>query len=67
MNRIEVVNHVHIYEENGEDIKGALPSLTVESHPIYGERVVLKWLDRQPVTVIASDLLAAIKNATNAS
>ena len=67
MNRFEVQSRIRIYERNGEDIKGELPTLKVSSHSIYGDRVVITDPAGVAITVIASDLLAAIKNATNAS
>ena len=69
MNRIEVVSRVKVYEQNDRDVAPGDPApiLTVESHRIYSERVVLTDPNGLRITVIASDLLAAIRNATNAS
>ncbi len=69
MNRIEVVNRIRIYEQNGKEVAlgQPLPILAVASHAINSDRVVLTDPNGLAITVVASDLIAAIRNATNAS
>ena len=65
--KIEVESKVRVYEVDG----GALPrggediKLRVRSHAILGDQVVLVTPDGESYTVIAGDLICAIKNAQN--
>ena len=62
---IKVTNEVKIYEVDGGDVPAILgKSLVVESHWNNNERVNL-CINAKVYTVIASDLKAAIENATN--
>lgn len=64
--RIKVRCEVDVYEVSGsdEDTRGLdMPKLVVESH--YRDAlVVLRRGEHDAITVVASDLIAAIQNAT---
>ena len=67
---IFVMNEVNVYEVRGKptrdmDIK-EVPTFGVYSHSINNEMVVVSS-NNGLVTVLASDLIAAIKNATNSN
>lgn len=65
MNRIKVQSVMNIYEIDGKDTSGLeLPKLTVASHWNRNNFVVLE-VGGKRYTVEASDLRAAIQNATN--
>lgn len=63
----KIETHVRSYEVCGQEVKG-LPNeaddLIVSAHHIRNSFVVLDWHGRT-ITVAASDLEKAIKNATN--
>lgn len=65
---IDVVGTMNIYEVNGKDVTGKAwyegERLEIKSHWNSSDRVVLCYGDVK-ITVIASDLLAAIANAQN--
>jgi hypothetical protein len=61
---IEVQNKVPVYEVDGKDVAISGPKIHVLSHWNSGDRVVLQ-IGERTWTVIAADLEAAIKNATN--
>ena len=62
---IKVVNEVEIYEiGNGVEAASGTKPLLVQSHWNLPERVILKR-GTMEITVLADDLIAAIKNATN--
>lgn len=64
---MSVVSKVTIYETDGNESSGLnFPELLVESHWNRSEMVVIRVGKHQCVTVLASDLQAAIRNATNA-
>jgi len=60
---IEVTNTLIAYPEYDEGVSG-IRSLTVKSHWKDPEKIIL-LVEGCPVTVLAEDLLAAIKNSTN--
>jgi hypothetical protein len=62
---IEVINKVQIYEKGGEDVPpGKDAYLTIKSHWNLSERVILRF-GKTELTVLAKDLIAAVKNAQN--
>ena len=63
---IEVINNVRVYEKDDGRYYDPKPDkrLVVKSHRSRDEMVLLAWEDCT-ITVIATDLQAAIKNATN--
>ncbi len=64
MSRIDVLCKVTIYEVDGEESSGStFPQLLVESHWNRDEMVILT-LGKKKVTVLGTDLAAAIRNAT---
>lgn len=66
-NRLKVESSINIYEIGSEDTKGlTLPQVVVRSHWNDGDRVVIVIGDEPAVTVVGSDLIAAIHNAQNA-
>jgi len=67
MNRVDTKCKVRVYEIDGEATKGIdAPSITVESHWNDDERIVLVFGNGkgQRFTVVADDLLSAIRRAT---
>ena len=74
---IEVVNKLKVYEVAGRDVSNdpdrelcrptTTPILRVLSHWIHQDRVVLQPPTGDPITVVAADLIAAIRNATHNS
>ena len=69
---IKVSNEVTVYELCGTPTDSSrllatiIPLFTVESHWNEREKVVIT-IGGETVTVVASDLIAAIKNATNSN
>ena len=64
---IEVFNKVKIYEINGEDTNyNDNTILVVKSNWIDDKRIIIEY-NGMELTVVASDLQDAIKNATNTS
>jgi hypothetical protein len=62
---VNVSCEISVYEVNGQEVKGAgLPKMKVKSHWSMPSKVLLQMGDHQ-CTVLASDLLTAVKNATN--
>ena len=62
---IDVNSKVRVYEVNGKEVEiGKTKSISVSSHWNYSNWVVLKVGNRR-LTVVARDLIEAIKNATN--
>jgi len=61
---ITVKQEIPIYQENGEDSTEKDSCLLVESDDVDNASIVLGFGKRR-ITVVASDLLAAIANATN--
>ena len=61
---IEVQNKVPVYEVDGKDVAISGPKIHVLSHWSSPDRVVLQVGDTK-WTVVAADLEAAVKNATN--
>ena len=65
---IDVKSEVPIYEEGGTDTLFPHPVARVASHDFDDSRVILHLPGRdKSITVLAADLLAAIKNATNSN
>lgn len=64
MSRIRVECEVKIYEEKGKRDVYPDKQITVLSHSIHNDRVVLIYEDME-IVVIARDLHAAITNACN--
>jgi len=66
---IKVTNEVEPYERNGDDfecgLKSKKPIIKVESHWNRQEFVIIQIADGDSFTVVASDMIAAINNATN--
>lgn len=68
---IKVYNTIKVYEENDRDVSLAGEELTVSSHWTNDKLVVITIKNKSSVTTVtnlavkASDLLAAIANATN--
>ena len=65
INKIET--HIRSYEVQGAEIKGLhndADDLIVTAHRIFKDRVILDWHGRT-ITVVADDLIKAIRNATN--
>ena len=63
---MKVSNEITVYEVDGEEPKGLpMPIALVESHGHISWRVVLVTPKGERLTVIASDLEMAIRNATN--
>lgn len=70
-NRIKVRNEVRVYELDGADVTRIpigepRPEVVVESHRTYRDQIIIT-VEGKAVTVVAGDLLAAIRNATNAN
>ena len=64
--KIEVKQEIKVYEvDDVEVIAGKIVKLGVDSHWSNNEFVILQYGKNQSVTVKASDLSDAIKNATN--
>lgn len=62
---IEVINKVRIYEVDGKETNyGDNDVLVVKSNWGYATRIVIEY-NGVELTVVASDLQDAIKNATN--
>ena len=62
---IKVRNEVTVYETNGKETQGLeRPILIVSSHWNWDDRVDLT-IGGDRITVLARDLEAAVKNATN--
>jgi ribosomal protein L25 (general stress protein Ctc) len=62
---IEVTNEIKVYEIDGKEIKALnYPLMKIISHRNYDSRISIE-IDGKTYTVIASDLRAAIANATN--
>lgn len=66
MSRVKVRSDIQVYEIDGTEVTVGLPDqiMTVESHWNRNEMVILSFGERK-VTISASDLEKAIKNATN--
>lgn len=62
---ITVKSDIKIYEADGQIIDLNYPTLTIQSHRNDDRRVVIELPHGGTLTVIAADLIAAIKNATN--
>lgn len=62
---IKVTSEVRIYERDGKDYESGAPALAIVSHWSDRSRVTIVLPDGTKLTVIARDLEAAIKNATN--
>lgn len=56
---IKTINEVPVYDLEGEGI-----TFTVKNHWNCSDKIVLMFENKE-ITVVANDLLAAIKNATN--
>ena len=67
---IKVTNEIKLYELYGKQMDKlfdtVIPLFIVESHWNEGGKVVVT-LGGETVTVVASDLIAAIQNATNSN
>jgi hypothetical protein len=61
---IKVSNAISVYEVDGKEAISDGPTIEVRSHWSRQSMVVLK-VNGQSLTVIATDLEAAIRNATN--
>lgn len=62
---IKTESKVTGYEVDGVECKGLdMPALSVSSHGIRNDRVVLEFGGKR-ITVVARDLNAAVSNATN--
>lgn len=64
-NRIESINMVDAYEENGKETTITRPKITVREHWNRKEFVVMNIADKS-YTFLAKDLIKAIENARNA-
>ena len=64
---MKVINEINIYEIDEVEVKSIEneTQLSIKSHWNYGDRIILKGLDNKEITVIASELIRAINNATN--
>lgn len=65
---IKVESLVEVYEVAGKEtptMNNKRPQLSVSGHWLEEKKVVLKIGDGESITVIASDLRAALDNATN--
>lgn len=68
MSRIESVNTVQAYEENGKDCFRVAdrPTMVVKNHWNRRDFVMVK-IGETTLTVCADDLIAAIENSQNAN
>lgn len=63
---MEVFNKLKCYEVNGEEQTGSCyPVLEINSHWPYSDRIILVTPKGEKLTVLASDLIKAIRNAQN--
>ena len=65
MNRIRVVSSINVYEVDGVEVPRDLPQIDVSAH-WNRDTLVILTIDGKRHTVVASDLRAAVQNATNA-
>lgn len=68
MNRIESINNIEVYEENGTELnalRSKKPSITIREHWNRKEFVIIN-MGNLSYTVLAKDMIAAIENAQNA-
>lgn len=68
MRRIDSINIVEVYEENGQtlnELRSKKPSITIREHWNRKEFVIVN-MGELSYTVLAGDLIKAIENAQNA-
>lgn len=66
MPRNEYKARVTVWERNGEDLRMVGAGMTVESHHLHANLVILTPQEGQTVTVDASDLIEAAQRCANA-
>ncbi len=64
MPRVDIRQTIQIYEEDDEELSGGGKLLGIDSHWNRNDMVILV-IGRKKYTVVADDLILAVKNAMN--